>query len=138
MDLFSKLKEMKILLIDDDKWIRDSLSIFFEYEGCHLLAFETAEEAMKELEMHDYDIIIADYKLPGMDGLEFLKRIQDSHLDAMKILITAHMSEEIASEAKMMGIQDFIEKPFTIKTIEESLSRLIQRNEKQVQKSSSH
>ncbi len=138
MDLFSKLKKMKILLIDDDKWIRDSLSIFFEYEGCHLLAFETAEEAMEELKMHDCDIIIVDYKLPGMDGLALLKRIQDSHFDAMKILITAYMSEEIVSEAKMMGIQDFIEKPFTIKTIEESLSRLIQRHEKQIQKSSSH
>jgi len=38
MDLFNKLKEMKIVLIDDDEWIRDSLSIFFEYEGCGLTA----------------------------------------------------------------------------------------------------
>ena len=138
MDLFSKLKEMKILLIDDDKWIRDSLSLFFEYEGCHFLALETAEESIKALKMHDYDIIIVDYKLPGMDGLAFLKRIHESHPDAMKILITAYRSEELVSEAKRMGIQDFIEKPFTIKTIEESLSRLIQRNEKQIQKSTSH
>lgn len=42
MDLFNKLKEMKILLTYDDDWIRDSLSIFFEYEGCHLLAPEAA------------------------------------------------------------------------------------------------
>ncbi len=126
MDLFSKLKEMKILLIDDDKWIRDSLSIFFEYEGCHLLAFETAEEAIEELKMHDYDIIIVDYKLPGMDGLALLKHIQDFHLDAMKILITAYRSEEVISEAINMGVKEIIEKPFTSKIIEATLSRLIE------------
>ena len=43
MDLFGKLKEMTILLIDDDEWIRDSLTLFFEGEGCHLVALETAE-----------------------------------------------------------------------------------------------
>ena len=126
MDLFRKLKEMKILLIDDDKWIRDSLSIFFEYEGCHLLALETAEEAMEVLKMHDYDIIIVDYKLPGMDGLALLKRIQDSHLDAMKILITAYRSEVVISEAINMGVKEIIEKPFTSKIIEATLSRLIE------------
>ncbi len=49
MDLFEKLKEMKILLIDDDEWIRDSLSIYFQSEGCDLKALETAEEGMEVL-----------------------------------------------------------------------------------------
>ena len=48
MDLFSKLKKMRILLIDDDEWIRDSLSLYFEGEGCHLLALETAEEGNED------------------------------------------------------------------------------------------
>jgi DNA-binding NtrC family response regulator len=125
MDLFEKLKEMRMLLIDDDEWIRDSLSLFFEGEGCHLSALETAEEGMEALKKQDYDIIIADYKLPGMDGLEFLSRIQDSHPDVMKILITAYGSEEVVSEAKRLGAMDFIQKPFTSETVEESLSRLI-------------
>ena len=125
MDLFSKLKSMKILLIDDDEWIRDSMSIFFESEGCYLLALETAEEGIEELKKEVYDIIIVDYRLPGMDGLEFLRQIQESHPGAIKILITAYGSEEVVSEAMRIGIQDFIEKPFTTKTIEGSLSRLI-------------
>ncbi len=126
MDLFSKLKELKILLIDDDKWIRDSMRLFFEFEGCNFLALETAEEAMEELKMHNYDIIIVDYKLPGMDGLALIKRIQDSHLGAMKILITAYRSGEVISEAINMGVKEIIEKPFTSKIIETSLSRLIE------------
>ena len=126
MDPFDKLKEMKILLIDDDEWIRDSLSIYFESRGCNLKALETAEEGIEALKKQDYDIIVTDYRLPGMDGLEFLKRIQDSHPQAMKILITAYRSEDVVSKAIRIGIHDFIDKPFTTKTIEDSLSRLLQ------------
>ncbi|MBW1709266.1 MAG: response regulator [Deltaproteobacteria bacterium] len=120
---------MKILLIDDDEWIRDSLTLFFEGEGCHLLAFETAEEAMAELKTQPYDIIITDYKLPGIDGLEFLKRIKEPYPNTMKILISAYGSEEVVSEGIKHGIHDFIEKPFVTKTIEESLTRIIKKRE---------
>lgn len=128
MDLFSKLKEMKILLIDDDEWIRDSLSLYFEGEGCHLLALETGEEGIEELKKQDYDIIMIDYKLPGMDGLAFLKRIQKTQQHAMKVLITSYRQEEIVSEAKNMGINGIIEKPFDTDIIEESLSQLIKKH----------
>ncbi|MGD9301077.1 MAG: response regulator, partial [Desulfobacterales bacterium] len=80
---------MKILIIDDDEWIRDSLRIYFEAEGCHVVVLETAEEGLAELEYQPYDLIIVDYKLPGLNGLEFLKRTYDEHSDAMKVLITA-------------------------------------------------
>jgi len=126
MNLFNKLKEMRIVLIDDDEWIRDSLSLFFEGEGCNLLAFETAEEAIETLQEQQYDIIIADYRLPGMDGLDFLNRIQETHPRAMKILITAYKDDIVVSEARPLRVHDFIEKSFTTKTIEESLSRLIE------------
>lgn len=129
MDLFSRLKDMTILLIDDDEWIRHSLSLLFEGEGCPLVALETAEEGLQALKNQDYDIIIADYRLPRMDGLEFLKRIQESHRHAMKILITAYGNEKVVNEANRIGIEGFIEKPFTAKTIEESLSRLIEERE---------
>ena len=129
MDLFSKLKHMKILLIDDDKWIRDSLTLFFEAEGCDIMAVETAEEAMGALKNQDYEIMIGDYRLPDMDGMEFFKRVQESHPHAMKILITAYRNEEVVSEAMEIGIHDFIEKPFTSEMIEESLTRLIENAE---------
>ena len=117
---------MKILLIDDDEWIRDSLTLFFEDEGCRLVAFETAEEGIDALKKKSYDIIIADYKLPGMDGLEFFRHLQKSHPGVIKILITAYGSNGVVSEAFKLGIHDFIDKPFTSKTIESSLSRLIE------------
>ena len=116
---------MKILLIDDDESIRDSLSLFFEIQGCHLVALETAEEGMEAVGKQDYNIIIADYRLPGMDGLEFLRRIKKSQPEALTVLFTAYGSGDVFHKAKRMGVQGFIDKPFTIKTIQESLSRLV-------------
>ena len=130
MNLFSKLRNMKVLLIDDDEWIRDSLRLFFETEGCQLIAFETAEEGLVALRQDTYDIIIVDYKLPGQDGIEFLKQIRNAHLDAIKILITAYKSEPVVSKAMKLDIQGFIEKPFTSETILDSLSYLIKKREK--------
>ena len=125
MNLYEKLRSMKMLLIDDDEWIRDSLSIFFESEGCLIDAFETAEEALKALKKQPYDIIMVDYRLPGMDGLDFLKQIKELYPNVKKILITAYGNSALISEAMQVGIQDFIEKPFTTETIEASLSLLI-------------
>jgi len=125
MDLFNELREMKILLIDDDEWIRDSMHLFFEDEGCHLTALETAEAGLEALKKQDYDIIITDYRLPGMDGLDFLKRIHDSHAKAIKILITAYGSHEVVSAANKLGVHDFIEKPFTSDIVEGALSSLV-------------
>ena len=129
MDLYSKLREMSMLLIDDDEWIRDSLSIFFEGEGCHLKALETAEEGLEVLKHKPYDIIIVDYRLPGMDGLDFLNRVKELYPSTIKILITAYGDKQVVFEAMQVGIHDFIEKPFTTKTIEASLSLLIEERE---------
>ena len=131
MELYSRLRDMKILLIDDDEWIRDSLTIFLDSEGCHLTAVETAEEAIQAIEKENYDILISDYKLPGMDGLEFFRFIGPSHPHAIKIVITAYGNQDVVSEARTIGINDFIEKPFTTKVIEKSLCRLIEAREKQ-------
>lgn len=126
MDVFDRIKNMRILLVDDDEWIRDSLSLFFEAEGCNILALETAEEGMEFVKQQDYDIVISDYKLPGMDGLEFLRRVKERQPNAFEILITAYANYEIVKKAKRIGVQDFISKPFTSENVETSLARIFE------------
>jgi DNA-binding NtrC family response regulator len=130
MDLFSEIRGMKILLVDDDKWIRDSLRIFFETEGCQVLALETAEEGIAAINDQAFDLIIVDYKLPGLDGIEFLKRIRHTQPDAIKIMITAYRDENVVSEAKKLKVQGFIEKPFTSETIMASLAYTIKMRDR--------
>jgi len=131
LNLFKKLRDMKILLIDDDEWIRDSLLLFFQGEGCSLVGLANAEEAIEILKKQSYDIIISDYRLPGMDGLEFFKSTRESHPHTLKILITAYGSDELASMASSLGIDDLILKPLTTNAIEKSLSHLVERYDRQ-------
>ncbi len=124
MDLFSELRDLKVLLVDNDEWIRHSLCLFFEGEGCHILAIETAEEGMEIVKKESFDVIIADYRLPGMNGLDFLRLIQGSSPGARKILVTAYGNEELIASAQKTGIDGFIRKPFTSKALVESLRGL--------------
>ncbi len=74
----SNINNKKILFVDSSKRIRDALSLFFEIEECNFLAVETPEEALKVLQNDTYDIIIADYYLPGPNGLEFLNHVKSN------------------------------------------------------------
>lgn len=125
MKLFAELKKRHILLVDDDEWVRDSLSIFFESRGCFLKTVETAEAGMAEVSRQLYDIMIIDYQLPGMSGLEFLKRIQNKYPDIPVILISAYGNHEIYHQASEIGIRNIIEKPFNTGMIKVSLARIV-------------
>lgn len=126
MNPFKNLKNMRTLLVDDDELIRDSLSIAFKNKGCLLQTAETAEEGLQALKEESFDIILSDFKLPGIDGIEFIKLATASHPNSVKILITAYGDEDTVSEALGAGAQDFIEKPFSIRMLVDSLNRLIQ------------
>ncbi len=125
MSLLGKLKEMSILLIDDDEWIRDALNLFFEANGCCLTAVETAEDGMTAIRKRYFDVLIVDYRLPGMNGLEFFEKIRISHPYVLKIMISAYDSRELFAGARQAGVADIIEKPFSVGIIEATLNRLL-------------
>lgn len=125
MDLFTKLRGMHLLLIDDDEWVRESLKLYFESEGCRIIALETAEEGLNVTARQHFDIIIVDYRLPGLDGLEFVKHLPARQADTLKILMTAYGNTDLILEAKNTGFHDFIPKPFTMEVVEKSLDRVL-------------
>lgn len=125
--MFETIKDMKILLVEDDEWIRDSLAMFFLGEGIRITALETAEEGIDAVKEERYDIIITDYRLPGMDGLAFLRNIKTLCPDAYKILITAYGGYEVITAAADLGVSEYVEKPFSTKTIRATLSRMVDK-----------
>jgi CheY-like chemotaxis protein len=132
MDIFHELRKMAVLVVDDDEWVRDSLSLFFESEGCAIVALETAEQGLLALEDRAYDVIIADYRLPGMDGIEFLTQVNQRNPDCkpIKILVTAYGNELALREIRQLGINDFIPKPFSTATLLASLCKQIEKSGK--------
>ena len=124
----SQLKNVRILLVDDDEFIRDSLSLFFQSEGYNFTALDSAEKGIEALKTESYDIIFSDYMLPGINGLEFLKRVKKSCPDAIKVFITAYFTSDVFYKAIGIGVQNFIQKPYTTSIIEKSLSQLTEKS----------
>ena len=130
MSIFDKLRKLSLLLIEDDEWIRDSLRLFFESEGCNITTLETAEEGLNLIKNKHFDVIITDFRLPDIDGIEFVKRLSPKQTDSIKILITAYGDKGVRSRASNAGIFEVIAKPFNSDAIEKSLRRLINKIEK--------
>ena len=123
MTLFQQMKNKKLLLVDDDEWIRSALTLFFETEGLHIMACETAEEALALVDRQAFDIFIVDLRLPDMDGLSFLKRIYPASPHALKIMISAFGSDAAADEGKKYGVYAFLKKPLDSRAIQAVLLR---------------
>jgi DNA-binding NtrC family response regulator len=130
MNPFNELKQVKTLLVDDDELIRDSLKIAFATKGCSMRVAETAEEGLQAIKEERFDIIISDFRLPGMNGLDFLKLATVTHPEAVNILITAYRDEYLFSEAIRLGITEFIDKPFSVKALAELLAVSLKRRAK--------
>jgi len=131
MNPFNELKQVKTLLVDDDEFIRDSLKIAFTNKGCYLRAAETAEEGLQAIKEEQFDIIISDFRLPGMNGLDFLKLATLTQPQAVNILITAYRDEYCFSEAIRIGVTEFIEKPFSVKALVALLALSLKRQKRQ-------
>lgn len=102
----------KILVIDDNETLRYALSELLGESGFECKTADDGPSALNELKINSYDLAILDMKLPGMNGLEILKRIRDINKDIPVIMITAFGDVRTAVEAMKCGAQDFITKPF--------------------------
>jgi len=129
MKQFLKLKNLKTLLIDDNVIIRDTMQMLFAQKKCLLKTCETAEDGLQTLETEHFDIIICDYQLPGIDGVEFFKRAVASHPDAIKIFISGFVNEDAISEAFDIGVHAFIRKPFSLMAFFEQLIPLVEKRQ---------
>ncbi len=132
MNQFLKLEKLKTLFIDDDGVIRDIMQMLFTKHGCLLKTFETAEEGLQALERERFDIIISDFQLPGINGVEFFKRAMISHPDTIKILISGYGNECTVSEAFKIGVHAFIKKPFPLTTFIEKLMPYVEKHNDRV------
>ncbi len=123
----NRLNKLSIMLIDDDDLIRDSLGRALRIKFGTFLTFESAEEGLDVLDRQKFDVIICDYKLLGMDGLEFFKRVSVLSSQTLKILITAFGDdEEVVDGAKSIGMDAVIEKPFSVETLIDTIIRFLE------------
>lgn len=102
----------RVLVVDDEEVICDILRDFLEYEGFVVSTCQSGEGALGQLVQAPFDIVLTDLKMPGVDGLELLRRIEESGHDTMTIIMTGYGTVETAIEAMKKGAFDYILKPF--------------------------
>ena len=119
-------EHIKIAIVDDEKDMRDSISQWLGLSGHKTETFPSAEDALKAMDPDYPGIIISDIKMPGIDGLGFLKRMQSIDNQIPIILITGHGDVAMAVEAMRIGAYDFLEKPFDPERMAELAKRAIQ------------
>jgi DNA-binding NtrC family response regulator len=123
------INNISLLVVDDEESVRDSLYNWFIEDGFQVQCAENAKEALTLLEAGNYDIILADIKMPGMDGLEMHRRIKMLNPGAIVIIMTAFASVETAVQALKDGAYDYVTKPFD----PDDLSHLIRNAARQVE-----
>ena len=105
-------EKISILIVDDEESVRDSLLNWFIEDGYSVECAENAKAALHLLEDREFDIILADIKMPGMDGMEMHRRIRALNRDSIVIIMTAFASVDTAVQALKDGAFDYITKPF--------------------------
>src|SRR4051794_29250523 len=102
----------RILVIDDDAGIRDSLKMTLEYNGFECTGAATGQEGLALAERDAPDLVLLDIKMPGMDGMDVLGRLRSMDESIPVIMISGHGTTSTAVEAIKRGAVDFLDKPF--------------------------
>ncbi len=121
------MRTPRILIIDDDEHIRTSLSAALDAMGVSIDMAGSGEEAVTRFAEASYDIALLDLQMPGMDGLEVLRRLQPGCPRTRFIMVTAHGTIDSAVEAMKLGAVDFIRKPFRPDDIRHAVTRVLER-----------
>jgi two-component system response regulator (stage 0 sporulation protein F) len=113
----------KILIVDDQFGIRILLNEVFQKEGYNTFQAANGFQALEIVDKHSPDLVLLDMKIPGMDGIEILKRMKAVDQDIQVIIMTAYGELDMIQEAKELGAITHFAKPFDIDEIREAVKK---------------
>ena len=114
----------KVLLVDDEEEFIKTLAQRLEMRGLKVTGATRGEEAVSLVDKQNYDAIVIDLAMPGMDGLETLKRIKENHPDAEIIMLSGQGTVKSGIEAMKLGAEDFLEKPVNMQDLLEKIDEM--------------
>ncbi len=117
----------RVLIVDDSRSIRNSVSRKLEAEGYDCVTAADAREALDTVSKHDFDLVLLDIKMPGMSGVEALPHITADHPDTCVLMTTAVADTQIAVEAMKLGAYDYMTKPFSLEALSIRIENALER-----------
>src|SRR5690606_37564437 len=117
----------RVLVVDDEKFIRDILADFLTMEGYAVRTAEDGAQALSELSHSTFDLIISDLKMPKMGGLDLLQHVGQLQPEALTVIMTGFGTVETAIDAMKQGAYDYILKPFKVEEIVHVVQRGLEK-----------
>ena len=117
----------RVLVVDDDRIVLDSLAALLRAEGCHITAAESADQALTVLQAERIELVLSDVVMPGGDGLNLLRRVRRDWPDVVVILLTGYGTVASAIEAIKCGAQDYLTKPLDQEQVRLAVRRGLQQ-----------
>ena len=121
----------QVMVVDDHPPARESMADVLRHVGHQVRCCSSAREALQQLDNWPADVIVTDLKMPGMNGLEFIRALGERTHDAQIVMVTAHATVASAVDAMRHGAFDYIEKPFDVDQLEELVGRALRHGEHQ-------
>ncbi len=122
---------LHILLVDDEQIVRDTLGDYLVDCGYHVRTAEDGIEASSMLQQTTFDLVLADVRMPGDDGLALLQQLRTHDQDTPVIMMTGHGDAQMDSEAELRGASGFLLKPVRLVELDDLIRRLIGQREQQ-------
>ncbi|MCF8039352.1 MAG: response regulator [Desulfohalobiaceae bacterium] len=119
----------RILLVDDEKVFTANMSRLLETRDYEVMVADSGDQAIQILKNHNFDVIVLDLKMPGMDGIATLKEIKKLGLFTQTLILTGHGSIDTAKAALQLGAYDYLTKPCEIDELEEKIQGAWKRKE---------
>jgi len=104
----------RILIVDDEIFVRELLLEFFSREGYEVFCVESGEKALESVRSKTFDVALIDLKMPGMDGVQTLKKIKEVSPSTSAIIMTGYPTIESSIAALRSGAYDYVVKPFKL------------------------
>jgi DNA-binding NtrC family response regulator len=116
-------EKIKVLLVDDEKEFVESLSERLQLRDLDADIAYNGEEALKALSEGEPDVMVLDLRMPGIDGMEVLRKVSKSHPELRVVILTGHGTEKDEAEAKQLGAFEYMQKPVDIDDLDSTLRR---------------
>ena len=117
-----------VLIVDDEESICGILSRLIATEGLKPLVANDGQAALKMIGLNTIDVLLIDFKMPGMDGIKLIKRAQELSPDLLAVLITAYGDDDVHKETMKLNRCAYLEKPFTPNTLLKVIKDIVERN----------
>jgi DNA-binding response OmpR family regulator len=126
-DRARSILEARVLVVDDEREIRDVLTDYLEGEGCAVTTAVNGHDALESVRRDPPDVILLDITLPGVDGLEVLRRVHRDHPEISILMLTRPGDAALARSALVSGATDYVGKPVTLAHLSHVVSAAVRR-----------